>query len=57
MQKEYISRLTNKYFLVNFICFFVEIKMSTDDYDYDEFDDDDDEKDYDYDSDDDEDWY
>ena len=56
MQKEYISRLTNKYFLVNFICFFVEIKMSTDDYDYDEFDDDD-EKDYDYDSDDDEDWY
>ena len=42
-------------FLVNFVYFFVETKMST--YDDDEFDDDefdDDEKDYDYDDDD---WY
>jgi len=42
--------------LVNFIYFFVETKMNTDDYD--EFeDDDDDEKDYDYDDESEDDWY
>ena len=40
--------------MVNFIYFFVETKMNTDDYD--EFEDDD-EKDYDYDDESEDDWY
>jgi len=53
LRKEYISKLANQEFLAYLIIFFVETKMSIDDYDddYEEFDDD--EKEYDYDDD----WY
>ena len=54
----YIKRvyfeINQEFFLVNFIYFFVETKMNTDDYD--EFEDDD-EKDYDYDDESEDDWY
>jgi len=43
--------------LVDFVNFFAETKMSTDDYDYDDEFEDDDEKDYDYDDETDDDWY